>query len=58
MNVKELIEKLQEFPEDMEVMLDRNGSIYTPIAKPMKRYLNGGLGNGRDCVVLYSPISI
>lgn len=52
---KELRDLLLEFPDDMEVMINRNGSIYTICDKPTKKYLNPGQ---KEYIVLSSPIPL
>lgn len=54
---KELQTYLQEFPDEMQVMIDRNGCIYTEASKPQKKLLNCN-GKQEICIVLSSPIPL
>ena len=55
MTNKELQDKLREFPDDIQVYLDRNGSIYTECGVPQMKYMNPM----PDCVlILWSPVKL
>lgn len=51
----ELRDLLSKFPDDMEVLIDRNGSIHTECGKPIKRFMGT---SQKDYIVLSSPINI
>ena len=51
MTNKELQEILKQYPDNMDVWLDRNGSIYVPCT--MIKYLNQ-----QDCIVISSKINM
>lgn len=55
MTNKELQDKLRKFPDDMEVYLDRNGSIYTECGVPQVKRLNPMRNR---VLVLWSPLKI
>lgn len=57
MTNKELQDKLKEFPDDIEVYLDRNGSIYTECGVPQVKRLNSMSMQNR-VLVLWSPIKL
>jgi len=54
MTNKELQNYLKQHPDDMEVLLDRNGSIYTEPREPFILLM----GNQRHCIILDSSIKL
>jgi len=50
---KELQDMLKEFPDDMVVLINRNGSIYSVCGKPEKKFMGSAQ---KDFIVLSSPV--
>lgn len=55
MTNKELQTLLSKFPDDLEILINRNGAIYTECGKPIKRFMGT---SQKDYIVLSSPINI
>jgi len=54
MTVKELIEKLQEMPQDVEVKLLNDGWIYKPVNRVDLEKHNPAYGETEDTVLIES----
>ena len=51
MTNKELQEYLKEFPDELEVLMSLNGSIYVEPLRPMKRFI----GTSEKDYILFNP---